>query len=111
MHDVKVKFFAADYVSALQLTSLGFYIIDAEESNNDVSGDTEDVFRTWILNTSVRGTVSRLRLSSRLVAARRSPLVYIGTIGGFLKATSLKTLYLSVQISGGILAKKMSCSH
>ena len=59
MHDVKVKFFAADCVSALQLTSLGFYIIDVEESNNDVSGDTEDVFRTWILIAPVRVRISR----------------------------------------------------
>ena len=59
MHDVKVKCFAADYVSALQLTSLSFYIIDAEESKNDVSGDTEDVSRTSILNAPVKVRVSQ----------------------------------------------------
>ena len=32
----------------------------------------------WILNTSVRGRVSRLSLSSRLVAVRKSLLVHIG---------------------------------
>ena len=80
MHDVKVKFFfAADYVSALQLTSLGFFtLLMLRSLTDDVSRDTEDVFRTWILNASVRDRVTRLRLSLRLVAVRKSPLVHIG---------------------------------